>query len=50
MSSVERLAPYLKALHTPMRPMKNFVSTVSYLRPATDNKSIASGGYHSDKP
>lgn len=38
-SSTEKLEPYLKA-STPMRPMKNFVSTVSYLRPATDSKQI----------
>ena len=36
---MERLEPYLKAT-TPMKPMKNFVSTVSYLRPATENKQI----------
>ena len=38
-SSAEKLEPYLKA-STPVRPMKNFVSTVSYLRPATDSKQI----------
>ena len=47
MSSLERLEPYLKN-QTPIKPMKNFVSTVSYLRPATENKyvnpDIANGG------
>ena len=39
MTSMERLEPYLKAT-TPIKPLKNFVSTVSYLRPATENKQI----------
>ena len=51
MSSLERLEPYLKN-QTPIKPMKNFVSTVSYLRPATENKyvnpDIANGGQGKD--
>ena len=39
-NSLEKLDPYLKT-STPMKPLKNFVSTVSYLRPATENKKIA---------
>ena len=38
--SLDRLEPYLK-VSTPIRPLKNFTSTVSYLRPATENKAIA---------
>ena len=38
--SLEKLDPYLKT-STPMKPLKNYVSTVSYLRPATENKKIA---------
>ena len=45
MTSMERLEPYLKA-NTPMKPMKNFVSTVSYLRPATENKQIVPQNAH----
>ena len=44
-SSAEKLEPYLKA-STPVRPMKNFVSTVSYLRPATDSKQIVPAMQH----
>lgn len=36
---MERLEPYLKKT-VPIKPLKNFVSTVSYLRPATESKSI----------
>ena len=39
MSSIERLEPYLKT-STPIKPLKNYVSTVSYLRPATESKNI----------
>ncbi len=42
MTSLERLEPYLKN-QTPIKPMKNFVSTVSYLRPATENKYVNPG-------
>ena len=45
MTPVERLEPYLKT-STPMRPLKNFISTVSYLRPATDNKQIVPQHIH----
>lgn len=45
MTSMERLEPYLKT-STPLRPMKNFVSTVSYLRPATENKAILPQNAH----
>jgi len=39
MSEEERLEPYIK-VNTPLRPLKNFVSTVSYLRTATEGKQI----------
>ena len=39
-SDMEKLEPYLKKT-APVKPLKNFVSTVSYLRPATESKQIA---------
>jgi len=38
--STDKIEPFLKT-STPIRPLKNFISTVSYLRPAIDNKQIA---------